>query len=148
MRPNGESNPENPVCLYFRLCAILALAWVAVLQAAPPALAQGSPWPPTLASVTAGDGQATLNWTYSLTPAAFQWRSSTDGGTVWSRWSEIISGEARSHTVDSLEAGTTYTFQVRAGYFRLEKSTVEAKFVPVYRPTEPSNSITVTITGA
>ena len=117
--------------------AFLALT-AALLPAASPALAD-KPAAPTITSVTAENGRATFNWTYTYYPAHFQWRGAMNGAD-WGDWAGQLNGSARSHTVSGIDPGNTYSFQVRAGFFERDSS-----FNIVVNYTDPSNSVSVTV---
>ena len=74
------------------------------------------PGAPTDFSATPGDRRATLSWTApdpgSEPIAAYQFRQSDDGGNEWGTWTGI--GLDTTHSVDGLENGASYVFQVRA----------------------------------
>ncbi len=74
---------------------------------------------PTALTATAGEGEATLAWTY--TPPAVDRTSGFDyrvraGTAAWGAWTAVPGGDAstRSHTVMGLTNGTAHTFEVRA----------------------------------
>ena len=91
----------------------------------------GKPTMPANLTATAGKGAVTLTWdgvdatssntnlVNDLQITKHQYRQSTDGGTNYGTWTDIPNsayGEinANSYTIESLTAGTDYTFQVRA----------------------------------
>ena len=90
---------------------------------APPAT---GPEPPVL-SATAGNGQVTLNWTYtgSVTVTGWKYRRQSEfedlsGGQqsstkIWGPWTKVPSGSGstRSYTVTRLTNGSEYGFEVR-----------------------------------
>ena len=120
----------------------LALA-AAFLLAVPLALAD-TPEPPTLTSVTAENGEATLNWAYAYSPGSFQWRGQKNDED-WTAWAGgvlggLINGTARSHAVSNIQSGNTYTFQIRAVFVQQDRS-----FRVVTTYTDPSNSMSVTV---
>ena len=117
----------------------LALA-AALLLAVPPALASQQA-PPTLTSVTAENGEATLGWTHANSPSSFQWRGMKNDGD-WTAWAGGISGADRSHTIGNIQSGNTYTFQVRAVY--VDQTLTIPHLAPITY-TDPSNSMSVTV---
>ena len=121
----------------FRALAAAALA--ALLFAASPALAVGTP---TL-SATAGDGEVTLSWGRAHDASGYQYRMSEDGGSTWQDWNEIDlqPGDARTHTVTDLTNGTAYTFQVRG--YRVPYDPVRG-FYKVFGDASPSVTVTPT----
>ena len=123
----------------FRAFAAAALA--ALLFAASPALAIGTP----TVSATAGDGEVTLSWRRVSEASAYQYRMSEDGGSTWQSWTSIDmqTGDTKTHTVTDLTNGTAYTFQVRG--YRVAYDSSQGGFYPVYG--EASDSVTATPTA-
>ena len=117
----------------------LALA-AALLLAVSSALASQQA-PPTLTSVTAENGEATLEWTHANRPGSFQWRVIKNDSN-WSAWAGQISGADRSYTIGNVQSGNTYTFQVRAVYVS-QTLTIPPTVTITY--TDPSNSMSVTV---
>ena len=85
---------------------------------------QMPPGPPATFEATAGDGQATLDWTApeENADAVTGWQArhgemNTNSGVAdWGAWSDVpgSSGATTTHTVTGLANGTAYGFQVRA----------------------------------
>lgn len=102
--------------------AYLAAFAAACVLFAPPSAWAGYGVAPVL-TATAGDGEVDLSWTEWAPPAdndftngtiGYSWRMKVEGEV---EWSDAISVSGTSTTVDDLENGTTYVFQVR-GYER------------------------------
>ena len=78
------------------------------------------PGAPTDLTPTSGDHQVTLNWNAPSTVGAsaitsYEYQYSTTSGTFGNTWIEVSNWEsALKVTIESLIAGTTYYFQVRA----------------------------------
>ena len=113
--PNGGANPApgDPSRLIFRNIsnegthALVDIIFI--------------PFAPSTFAVTAGDGQAALNWMaptpeHGGTPQyEHRHRSSTDMGTTWTDWTAWTDvGNALTASVRDLTGGETYDFAVRA----------------------------------
>ena len=77
------------------------------------------PAAPQNLSAAEGDAEVTLTWevpTSGGPVASYQYRHSTDSGTNWGQWEDIVGSDANttSYTVTSLTNDTTYTFEVRS----------------------------------
>ncbi|MFM8496105.1 MAG: fibronectin type III domain-containing protein, partial [Planctomycetia bacterium] len=73
-----------------------------------------------MGNVTAGDGQATVNWTVvndgGSTITSFAIQQSQNGGSTWqtATLANVLTGSSRSATVTALTNGFAYTFRVSA----------------------------------
>ena len=104
------------------LWSVKRTAWLAAFAAvcvvlASPASASGTA--PVL-TATPGDGKVDLSWTEWVPPPAdyltnkskeYVWRMKAEADATWSDW-VVVDGTTTSTTVDDLENGKAYTFQV------------------------------------
>lgn len=73
---------------------------------------------PTRLQAVAGDGWVVLEWSAAATEGPvitrYEWRGRPVWG-AWSEWTPVAGGAAaRSHTIEGLENGVQYAFEVRA----------------------------------
>ena len=94
-------------------------SWI-VGQTVALSLRDHAPSAPGGLAVEPGDGEVGLAWTVPASDGGsdltgFQYRQSDDGGDDWSPdWTDTGSATTTAITVDGLDNGTAYTFEVRA----------------------------------
>ena len=77
----------------------------------------GPPQSPTGLTGRTGDSQVTLYWAAPSSgdfATGYQYRQSSDGGSVWSQWADTNNHARTTATISGLTNGVEYTFQVRA----------------------------------
>ena len=131
---------------------LLALVCFALPQAV---WAQNTPPKPTSVTVSGGDASVTLGWTSGGDggSAITKWQYLKKAGDDWdSTWTDICETSSdsdcpstTSHTVSSLNNGTTYKFKVRAVNTHGDgaESDESASVTPEGKPPKPTN-VTVT----
>jgi len=108
--------------------------------------APGTPVAPKDLTAAAGAGEVTLSWDDPDNAAITRYQYSTDGGTDWSDI-DPSDHNTTSYTVTGLEAGTSYTFYVRAVSDHDDGAASSVDATPVATPLAPAGLKAAAVAG-